>query len=80
MIELTPVPQSRLERARGAGEAVIRETTLGWSARAAVPALACVQPSFCFTSSATILGFPCPFVCFITRPTMAPKTFRLPPL
>ena len=36
--------------------------------------------SFCFRRSLTSLGFACPFVFFITRPTSAPNTLALPPL
>lgn len=38
---VTPVPQSRLDRVRGAGEAFIRGTTLGWSRRDLADWLVC---------------------------------------
>jgi hypothetical protein len=41
LAEVTPLPQSRLDRVRGAGAAFVRGTTLGWSRRDLADWLVC---------------------------------------
>lgn len=50
LAEITPIPQSRLDRVRGAGAAFVRGTTLGWTRRDLADWLVC-QYAPCAASS-----------------------------